>query len=474
MPGGVGNATRVTQLWPTERTPAGVTVPRGERAGHRPCWRAVALLAACCWTASGLAAQIDYGVGLTASYATNINRVETGAKPEITESIIAGLNASENTGDVNGHVLAQVERRHFVRGTFSDDTTAFIDGAGLWTITPRRFTWLLENTFREVQLDLTAPDTPSNRAKSNSLNTGPNITFPLSSTNSILVGGRYGRFDIQNSDSDNRRYGILVSGIHSLSPQSRISANYEAVRTYFEPEATPFPKVLREDEYFRFDRLYAGTGATVDLGSSRITRYGGSPLVGNIVRISLIKATGPDSAFRVLYADEISDTFTDLIRGVTQGSSPTDPGVVVLQGTSFATADLYHSQRAELAYGSQGARFQYTLLGYGRRVDFQTLDEDYDERGGRFTLNWILSGATRVGLLGDYTKREYQSFFRQDIDRNTYLTGEFRLNRNMSVTLFGNIARRDSTADGQSYVDKKIMVVLGYSTGSGFAVQTRR
>jgi hypothetical protein len=437
-------------------------------------WRAAALWGAWCWAASGLAAQVDFGVGLTASYETNINRVETGAKPEITESIIGGFTASENTGDLNGHVLAQVEHRHFVKGTFSDDTTAFVDGAGLWTITPRRFTWLVEETFREVQLNLTAPDTPSNRAKSNSLNTGPNVTFPLSSTNSILVGGRYGRFDIQDSVNDNRRYGLLVSGVHSLSPQSRISANYQAVRTFFEPEATPFPKVLREDEYFRFERLYAGTGATIDLGSSRVTRYGGDPLVGNIVRASLMKATGPDSAIRMLYADEISDTFSDLIRGVTEVASPSDPGVVVLQGTSFATADLYHSQRAEVAYGSQGSRFQYSLLGYGRRVDFQTLDEDYDERGGRFTLGWILSGATRVSLLGDYTRRDYQSFFRQDVDRNTYLTGEFRLNRNMTVTVFGNIAQRDSTADGQSYVDRKIMITLGYSTGSGYVVQTRR
>lgn len=437
-------------------------------------WRAAALWGAWCWAASSLAAQVDYGVGLTASYETNINRVEVGAKPEITESILAGAAVSENTGDMNGHVLAQVERRHFVRGTFSDDTTAYVDGAGLWTITPRRFTWLIEETFREVQLDLTTPDIPTNRAKSNSLNTGPNLTFALDSTNSVLVGGRYGRFDIQNSVSDNRRYGILVSGVHSLSPQSRISANYEAVRTFFEPEATPFPKVLREDEYFRYERLYAGTGATIDLGSSRVTRYGGDPLVGNIVRASIIKALGPDTAVRALYADEISDTFSDLIRGVTQGSSPTDPGVVVLQGTSFATADLYHSQRAEIAYGSQGSRFQYTLFGSGRRVDFQTLDEDYDERGGRITLNWILSGATRVGAYGDYTRRDYQSFFRQDKDRNYYLTGEFRVNRNVSVTLFGNIAQRDSTAEGQSYVDRKIMVLLGYSTGTGFGVQTRR
>src|SRR5262249_34823346 len=333
MPGGVGNANRVTQLWPAEPTPAGVRAPGNERAGYRPRWRAVALCIAWCWASSGLAAQIDYGMGLTASYETNIDRTETNVRPEITESILAGFALAENTGDVNGRVIAQVERRHFVNGTFSDDTTAFLDGFGLWTISPRRLSWLLEDTFREVQLDLTTPDIPTNRAKSNSLNPGPNYTLPLSATNSILLAGRYGRFDIQNSVSDNRRYGVLVSGIHSLSPQSRISANYEATRTYFEPEATPFPKVLREDEYFRYESLYAGSGATIDIGSSRVTRYGGDPLVGNIYRFSLIKALGPDSAIRAVYADEISDTFSDLVRGINLTSSPTDPGVVVLRGT---------------------------------------------------------------------------------------------------------------------------------------------
>ena len=474
MPGGDGNANRVTQLWPAEPTPAGVTAPGGERAGGRPRWHAAALLSAVCWASPGVAAQIDYGMGLTASYETNINRVETNVQPEITESLIAGFAASENTGDINGRVTAQLERRHFVKGTFSDDTTAFIDGSGLWTIQPRRFTWLVEDTFREVQLDLTAPDTPSNRAKSNSFNTGPNYTLPLSATNTVLVAGRYGRFDIQNSVNDNRRYGVLVSGIHSLSPQSRISANYEATRTFFEPEATPFPKVLREDEYFRYESLYAGSGATIDIGSSRVTRYGGDPLVGNLYRFSLIKALGPDTGIRALYVDEISDTFSDLIRGINQSSSPTDPGVVVLQGTSLGTADLYHSKRGELGYGSQGSRFQYTFLGFARKVDFETLNEDYDERGGRITLSWILSGATRVGIYTDYSKRDYQSFERQDIDRNSFISGEFRVNRNVSVTLFGNIARRDSTVDGQSYVDKKIMVVLGYSTGSQYGVQSRR
>lgn len=474
MRGGVGSATRVAQLWPTERTPSGVAAPRGEHAGLCAGWRAAAFCSVWFWASSGLAAQLDYGGGLYASHETNINRTEIGGRPEITEAVFGGFALSENTGDVNGHVLAQVERRHFVNGTFSDDTTAYVDGAGLWTILPRRLTWLLEDTFREVQLDLTAPDTPSNRAKSNSLNTGPNYTVPLSSTNSVLLSGRYGRFDIQNSVNDNRRYGLLVSGIHSLSTQSRISANYEAIRTFFEPVATAFPEILREDEYFRYESLYAGSGASVDVGSSRVIRYGGDPLVGNLVRVTLIKALGPFSAVRLLYADEISDTYSDVIRGINNSSSPADSGVVVLQGTTFGTADIYHSKRGELGYGNQGARFQYTLLGYGRTVDFQTLDEDYDERGGRMTLNWILSGTTRVGVYGDYLRRDYLSFARQDIDRNYYLNGEFRVNRNISVTLFGNIAQRDSSVAGQSYVDRKIMLLLGYSSGSLFGPQSRR
>jgi hypothetical protein len=464
MPGGVRRATRVTRLW--------------------LCW-------ACAWAAPIPAAQVDYGVGLSLTYEDNIDRTETNHRAEVTESVMGGIFFREENSDLNARVLAQLEHRHFVRATFSDDTTAYVDGAALWTISPRRLTWLLEDTFREVQLNLTTPDTPSNRAKSNSLNTGPDLILAVDSANSVSLGGRYGRFDIQNSLNDNVRYGGFLRGIHALSQQSRVSLNYEATRVNFLPEATPFPRILQQNFYGRYEALYAGgNGTTVDLGKTHITRYGGDNLDGHLARAAFLRGLTPQMSIRAGYSDEISDTYSDLIRGVTLSGVPLDPGVAVIQAGGLATTDLYHSTRGELAFLNQGPHFQYTLLGYGRKVDFQTLGEDYHEIGGRIGVNWIYSGTTRFNAYADYSKRAYQTLaidgtqiqgdplptppLRVDSDRNYIATADYKLNRNLTITLSGNFAQRDSNAPGVSFVDRRVMLLLAFSSSQQLEMKSRR
>lgn len=473
MPGDAGKTTRVTRRWLKARLSAGSLAPGGNRAGHGSRgWGVVMLYWTCAWASSSLAAQVDYGVGYYLLGQSNITRTNTNSTPELTQAIMGGISVQENNSDLNARVLAQIEHRHFNRATFSDDTTAYVDGTSLWTIVPRRLTWMLNDTFREVQLSLTSPDTPGNRTKSNSLLTGPDLIFAVDSSNSAMFGGRYGRFDIQNSLSDNLRYSGYARAVHSLSPQSAVSLNYEAGRVLFEPEATTFPKILKESWYVRYEALNAGSGATVDLGTTRVTRYGADRLRGHLERLTLFKAFSTESGIRISYSDEISDTYSDLIRGITtQSSAPVDPPAVVIQG--LATADLYHSKRGEVDYLNQNARFQYALQGWARKVDFETLDEDYNEKGGRFTLNWLLSGAVRFNAYGEYWKRTYLTLDREDTNRNYILGADYKLNSNLTFRLEGGVAQRESTAEGASYTDRRALLLLGYGTGP-FDVRSRR
>ncbi|HET7766964.1 MAG TPA: hypothetical protein VFK92_17905 [Burkholderiales bacterium] len=430
------------------------------------------------------AAQVDYGVGLSATYESNIFRTTIDERRELYESLMGAVFLRENNRDLNVRALLQVEHRHFTQHTFSDDTTTFLDGAALWTIAPQRLTWELDDTFREVQLNVTAPDTPGNRTKSNTLSTGPDLNFAVDSANSVIVGGRYGRFDVQNSTTDNKRYGGYLRGVHLLSLQSKVSLNAEANRVFFEPEATPFPNVIQKNFYGRYESLYAGSGASLDLGKTHVTQLdGGQTLDGNIGRLTLLKAFSLESTVRLTYSDEISDTYSDLLRGVTLTVVPTDPAAVVVQG--LATADLYHSKLGTAAYLNQGGRFQYTLLALGRKVDFATLDEDYEERAGRLYLAWVQSGAMRFSASFDYSRRSYQtlladaaagpgSALRQDIDKNYLATVEYKLNQSLSATFVANLVRRDSNAPAISYVDRRAMLLLGYTFGHQFEMQSRR
>lgn len=432
----------------------------------------VALCWVCAWSAPIFAAQVDFGAGLSSTYESNMLRTTTDPRPELYQSLMGAASIVQTTGDLNARLLAQLEYRHFTRHTFSDDTTGYLEEAALWTIAPRRLNWTLNDTFREVLVNLTAPNTPGNRTKSNTLETGPDLTFTLSGSNSVLLSARYGRFDVQNSLADNKRYGASLRGVHALSPESKVSLNYEMMDVSFEPQATPFPKVLEQNAYGRYETLHAGDGVTVDLGQTRATQEGGQSFQGRLERLTLIKAFGLESTVRLSYSDEISDTYSDLIRGITLSAVPTDPAVVIIQG--LATADIYHSKQGSLAYVNQGGRFQYGFVGLGRKVDFATLDEDYDERGGRLYLAWLFSPAGRFLATGYYSRRTYLTLDRQDTDRDYSASAEFKVNRNLTITLLGNLVSRDSTALGVSYVDRRAMLLLGYTFGQQFVMQSRR
>jgi hypothetical protein len=325
------------------------------------------------------AGESDFGVGLSLAHDSNIERVETNPRSDWTEVLMFGLFYRENTADVTARVLAQVESRRFIRSSFANGRGEFLDGAMVWTISPKRLTWTVADTFREVQVDIVAPSTPSNLTKSNSLSTGPDFTYPLSARDSVVMGGRYGRFDIKNSTSDSRRYLAYMRGVHALSAQTKLSLNYEAGRSYFEPGTQPFPKILREDWFGRYENLSALNSTTIDLGTSRVTRSGGAPLEsGRFARLILSEALSRQSSLRLALSDQISDTYSDVIAGVAGSAVPRDPGAGVFNGADIASADLYHSKRGELVYVNDDGRFGYTLQAYGRRVDFETLDIPVD------------------------------------------------------------------------------------------------
>src|SRR5215471_13009266 len=137
------------------------------------------------WSARVCAGQGDFGVGLSLTYDSNVSRSEVNPQADLIQTTYAGFSYLENTADVSARLFVQMERRRYQQETFNNDTAGIIDAAVVWSISPRRFTFTVENVFREVLVTVTQPDTPSNRTNANALNTGPDLTFRLSSSNSV-------------------------------------------------------------------------------------------------------------------------------------------------------------------------------------------------------------------------------------------------------------------------------------------------
>jgi len=466
------------------------------KAGRRIACRFLACcVALLCWASTDsvpvFAAQTDLGGGLSLTHESNVTKDSTvpGCAnppcPEWTEQLFAGLAYEERSPELTARAQAQVERRHFVRNVFPDDTGFFFDGWGVWSISPRFFTWALQDIFRELNTSPDASATPATLDRTNTLSTGPEFRFRVNPNNTPVLGARYGQFRNLGNQSgsqaqgDSSRYTVYGQWLHQLSAASTLSPNAVATRIHFDDPTAQYTNVSREDFYFRYDFAQPDTRQTLDLGRTRVVQYGGQEYSGRLVRYMGQWPRTLQSAFRVLAVDQISDTYSDTIldQDFSISTLPLirEEGVAVPLGVSnFAVTDIYHSQRGEFGYWSQGELLGYSIQGNLRRVDYATLDQDYDEKRGRLSLFWLVSIQVQAYAYTQYLRRDFPSRNQQDTGREMAVGMVYKLGRTLSFTLEGGRTERQSSAPNLGFVDNRMVLVLGYSTGSLYLPRSRR
>ena len=410
-----------------------------------------------------VAGELAYGVGYAAARDSNLAHVPENPVAEQTHVLVGGFFYQEDTIDLKARVLVQAEERHYARETFVDDSGVFVDGTAVWTISPRQFTWTVDDIYRETRVDLTTPDTPANRTDTNSLRTGPDLTLRLNTSSSLGLGGRYGQFDIKGP-GDNQRVSGYAQLAHQFSAATTFSLRYETMNADYEPPAL-FAKVRRKDLFAHYETRATPTDvAMIDLGATRFSPEGGEKIHGRLAKASIARLLTPDSTLRASLADRLSDTFSDLL-----GRSEISAFVV-----PTATADVYRNKSADLSYAVQGARIGYSVLGFAQRIDYENLGQDFDERGGRLAWDWRPSVDLRFDAATTYVKRTFQSVDRTDVERDHAISIAYLLTRNWSAAVEGAYTEAESTVPLGNFVNRRVALKLAYSSGPLYSPKSRR
>jgi hypothetical protein len=427
-----------------------------------------------CWAGFGsapvLAAELAYGAGYSLAYDSNITRVPSGEVAEFTQTLLGGFAYQERSVDSTARVLAQVERRDYLRKTYTDDYALFVDAAGAWAIVPKLFSWNIQDVARQARIDLTAPDTPSNRTNVNFLSTGPDFTFRLGPANTAAIGAAYGRLDVANASGDNERYSGYARWLHPLSAQTTLSANYEAIRVDFQ-DPISFTNYRQEDAFLRYETHASFNTLTIDAGASRVTPDGAKELTGPLARLKLWRQLTSESSLWAALESLYSNTGNDLLAAVV--TSPTRPvGSGPLPATIVITNDVYYSKRGDIAYENQGGYLGFALRGHARNVDFQEQNQnDFDEYGGRIEGTWLFTGEARIRAYTDYLKRTFSNTGQTDTANNSGVAVTYGLTRNVNITVEGARLEQSSTLPGNNFVDRRVVLFLTYSSAPLYSVR---
>lgn len=438
----------------------------------------VAIVAMVPWSVQ--AGEFGLGVGYIGSFSDNIRRAGEGLEEEERiHSVVGGLAYRENNADLAARLQGQIEHRTYSRDTYEDETVMLLDAAAVWTVSPQRFVWTLEDRFDQIPQDATLTDTPGNREAINVFSTGPDLLLPLTPVDTLVIGARAGYSYFRESDFDHGRYAGIVRWRHLADPGTIYSLNLEVMQAQFTdlpepPAVSPAADYVRSDLFVRTDRRTPMTRLVFDAGATKIVPDAGEDYGGALARLNWAQRVSSDSSLGIAGGLEYLDVSGALLAGLadpTVQDPITAPSPIPQTVTS---GDVFYQRRGEIYYTRTGTSGGLRVGTFYRDRDYEHVAQDQIVWGGRAEWSYNFTEMLAGTLYGEAARTEFREFVRVDRDVSYGAWFGYRLNPNVSLRLEGRRYERHSSAPLADYMETRAYLSLLYSSSPVFTLAERR
>lgn len=416
------------------------------------------------------AGQFAYGLGYMATHSDNITREASNERSEVVHSYLAGFSYLENTADLVARVFAQATYYDYQDDVFTDEDVYNLNSSLVWTISPQRFTWTVEDAYEETQIVATAADTPANRTNINVFSTGPDLYVRLNPVNTLAFGARVGNVSTSEANIDNDRLSASARWLYEANSYSAYSLNFETLDVNYDDTISNID-YTRHDAFARVDYHPSRSQYLIDLGATKISPERGKELEGSLTRLSWIRQLTQESSFGLSASGEYADTGADILAASTAaGLTIGTPGsTTTTLSSDVVTGDVYYAKRANMFYTRRGSQFRVNFSANTQDIDFEITPQDRKENAGFLEVGYFYSETTSVILFTEQAKIEYQNFFRRDTDRDSGIRLGYRVSRSIGLELEGRRTDRSSTDPNAEFEENRIFLSILYSSGQLFA-----
>jgi len=301
------------------------------------------------------------GLGLTET--DNIYRSDTSRDRDAIGQVIADLAFDENTRLIQAKAASNLAFLDYQDNDYPSELLGNFYGVGRLSISPDRFSWVLQENFGQQQITPGVPLTPSNLQNVNYVSTGPDITVPLAGQTEVRLSGRYSDVAYQTSDLDNNRVDGTFGIVENMSTSSNLSANAGVESVRYQNDVAN-PDFETQEAYLDLEAKSGRTTLSLKGGVDRVTGLSNEP-TQPLVILSIEHAVSEASNLTLAAGQEFSDSgsmlrqlqeLSGLSYGAAQSVTFSDPftdryGRIAWQTEQFRTA-----------FGFDVARYQQVHL----------------------------------------------------------------------------------------------------------------
>lgn len=406
-----------------------------------------------------------------AAHSDNVTQVSANEQSDWVHSVLAGFAYQENSADLVAHVQAQATYNTYQNKTFGDEKLFDLNSSAVWTISPQRSLWTLQDEYQQGLINSLGVDTPANRTNINVLSTGPDVYLRLAPVHRLAFGARVGDVYTGQVNADNKRFNGTAAWLYETSPRTTLSLNYQILDVRFD-DAVVNNDFTTQDIFFRTLYRPSRSQLTLDLGASHVNLDRGNDLRGTLGRLSWNRELTTESNLGATFGKEFLNTGSAVLATtditVPPGSAPPSSSV----STTTITGDVFTSKGGTVYYNRRSSQFRMQLIAGQKKLDYAQEPLDNRETTGHMELGYFFSAVTKATLYTNYTRTEYLDFSRRDTDQIFGLRFDHNLKRTVSVGLEVSRAERRSTISAADFVDNRLFLTLLYSSGSLFTPST--
>lgn len=168
-------------------------------------------------------------------YTDNVTRGASGTGQTLLTAGLSG-DASREGSRLDYHLSSNLAVLKYLGGAYPTEPIGYLDGKVSFKIVPSYLSWIVQDTFSQLQLDPFSPVTPDNLLNLNFITTGPSITLRPTLRTSVTLDALYSYVTAssaspQYANIDNHRYGgdLKIGRAFSESASLYIKGYYEKV-----------------------------------------------------------------------------------------------------------------------------------------------------------------------------------------------------------------------------------------------------
>jgi hypothetical protein len=417
----------------------------------------------------------DWSLFAGATYTDDATLLPNGPSDTI---VTAGLNASlyRDTGRLKADIDGSARWEDYVHNTFEDHVLGSLVGLVSYALVPEHLTWVVQDTYGQLNSNPLAPTTPQNRINANLVSTGPDAYLRLGGGTGLQFGARYAQSNYQSNPSapvDDHRLTGNLGLIHHLSAETALSFNVSASRIQYQVPGRP--GYDQADLFVRYETRGSRDGLALDAGASEL-RQTGEVVRDPLLRLTFYRRLTPSWNLNLSASSTFQNTAT-AFQSALSGSQAINGQVVPtgsgtgsgLAGGSVAdviqSQSAFRAENARIAFDFVRPRTTFDINGNVERDRYQFGASDLDRNvfGVGASFSRRLQPSLSVRLSAAYDRRSPLGAF--PADRTTYGDAalDWRAGAMLGVTLAYH--HEDRSADAGGFAYQQHLVYLGLTYG---------